>query len=152
MSLSVDQLWQSFCDQCEDAPSQPPISFHFCDNPADAATCLDLVLKGRKRATASSLAELERSNDPVPEPGDLAIVTDWDGTAHAVIRTTRVDIVPFGKVTEDFARAEGEGDLTLAWWRDAHRAYYERVLDGSGVTVDDTLPIACEHFEVIFSA
>ncbi|MFX6330650.1 ASCH domain-containing protein, partial [Acinetobacter baumannii] len=69
-----------------------------------------------------------------------------------VIRTISVDIRRFADVDADFARTEGEGDLTLEWWRAAHRAYYERVLAGSGYTVDDDLLIACERFEVVLLA
>ena len=32
---------------------------------------------------------------------------------RAIIRTTKVEIMPMNKVSESFAQAEGEGDLTL---------------------------------------
>ena len=90
--------------------------------------------------------------DPVPQPGDFAIVTDWNGEAKAVIRTHTVDIRKFHEVDAAFAYAEGEDDRSLAWWRDAHRAYYRRALAGSGCRVDDDLEIACEYFDLVFSA
>ncbi len=149
---SVAALWQKFRLQNPTAPEKPVAVFHFCDNHDDAETCLRLVLSGKKRATAASLKELELSGDPVPTVGDYSVVTDYAGKAHAVIETTGVEITRFADVDEQFARTEGEGDLTLAWWREAHAAYFSRVLQGTGTAVDDDLPIACEHFKVVLAA
>jgi uncharacterized protein YhfF len=80
------------------APTDVPISFQFCDNREDADFCAALVLAGRKRATAASLAELELSRAPLPRPGDFAVVTDWAGEAQAIIRTTSVEIRRFKEV------------------------------------------------------
>jgi len=152
MHSSVEQLWRRYRSINPAAPAAVPPSFHFCDNPEDADLCAELVVAGRKRATATSLAELELGGDPIPQVGDYVIVTDWAGNARAVIRTTSVQIRRFGDIDEKFAASEGEGDLTLEWWRAAHDAYYRRVLAGSSYIVDDNLEIACEEFEVIMSA
>jgi uncharacterized protein YhfF len=152
MNPSVSALWQRYREIDPTAPAEASAVFHFCDNQKDADICANLVVAGGKRATASSLAELEQAGLPVPKAGDHSIITDWSGEARAVIRTTSVDIRKFGEVDADFARDEGEGDLTLEWWRAAHRAYYERVLAGSGHAIDDDLLIACERFEVVLRA
>ena len=51
--------------------------------------------------------------------------------------------MPFEEVSEDFARAEGEGDLSYKWWRDAHEAYYRR--EGSWAI---GMKVVCERFEL----
>lgn len=152
MNPSVSALWQRYRLVDPSAPAEAQAIYHFCDNQEDADGCADLVVAGRKCATATSLPELERDNIPMPKTGDFAVITGWSGEARAVIRTTSVDICRFGDVDADFARTEGEGDLTLEWWRDAHRAYYQRVLADSGHAVDDDLLIACERFEVVMAA
>jgi uncharacterized protein YhfF len=151
MHPSVELLWSRYRAGHPAAPSAVPTSFHFCDNREDADLCAELVVAGRKRATAASVAELELSGDPVPRVGDYAIVTDWTGRAKAIIRTTSVEIKRFGDVHEDFARMEGEGDLSLQWWRTAHRAYFRRMLAGSDYRVDDELEIVCEKFELVLA-
>ncbi|MEP5939212.1 MAG: ASCH domain-containing protein [Erythrobacter sp.] len=151
MAHSPASLWALYRSENSDAPEAPIASYHFCDNAEDAATCLQLVLDGQKRATACSLKELELCGDPVPQAGDLNVVTDFAGDAHAIIRTTSVELKKFSEVDAEFARAEGEGDLSLEWWRDAHRAYFTRVLAGTDIAVDDDLMIACERFEVVFT-
>ena len=152
MHPSVRQLWARYRERDGEAPLEPPAVFHFCDNEADADLCASLVAEGRKRATAASVAELELEGIPLPRPGDLAVVSDWHGEAKAIVRTVSVEIRAFGEVDEEFAREEGEGDLTLDWWRSAHRAYYRRVLDGTGAVVDDALAIVCERFELVMRA
>ncbi len=150
MTPSVEKLWRRYRGIDPTVPADVPISFHFCDNQEDADLCAELVVAGRKRATATSVAELEIGGDPVPQPGGYAIITDWAGEARAIIRTTSVEIRRFGDIDESFAAKEGEGDLTLEWWRAAHHAYYQRVLAGSSYPVDDNLKIACEEFELVF--
>lgn len=145
-------MWEQYRAVNRGAPDATPVSFHFCDNQADADLCAALVLRGQKRATAPSVAELKLAGSPVPEVGDYAIVTDWQARPVAVIQTTSVEIKRFGDVEESFAFAEGEGDLTLEGWRAAHRAYYERVLAGSGYVVSASLEIVCEQFEVVYRA
>ncbi|MFP5431956.1 MAG: ASCH domain-containing protein, partial [Alphaproteobacteria bacterium] len=118
-------MWDRYRASNPKARAETPISFHFCDNQEDADLCAALVVRGQKRATAPSVAELELAGDPVPRVGDYSIVTDWAGHAVAVIQTVSVEIRRFGEIDEEFARAEGEGDLTLEWWRTAHQSYYE---------------------------
>ena len=148
---SVEQMWARFRALNPEAPAEPPLAYHFCDNREDAQVCADLVVAGQKQATAASLAELEMAGYPVAEPGDLAIITDFSGLARAIVRTTSVEIRRFGDVDAQFAWDEGEGDRSLEWWRDAHLAYYQRVLAETDVPVDDDLMIACERFETIFA-
>lgn len=147
MTPSAKALWQRYRDTTPDAPVQPYESFHFCDNEEDADICADLVVRNIKRATAASVAELELSGCRQPVVGDVSVVTRWDGEAVAVIKTTHVEIRRLDDVDEAFAAREGEGERTLKWWREAHEAYYRRVLDGTGMKVDGDLLIVCEHFE-----
>lgn len=86
----------------------------FGDSPELADELLALVLAGSKRATCSSLASCEA--DIMPSVGEISVILDGAGVARCVIRTTQVDVMPFEHVSEDFARAEGEGDLTYEWW------------------------------------
>ncbi|NRA29810.1 MAG: ASCH domain-containing protein [Parvularculaceae bacterium] len=146
---SVRALWEAHCAEYGMGSDELPPSFYFCDNEADANVCAQLVREGTKRATAASLAELELDSMPIPQKGDFAIVTNWAGEAVAIIQTTSVDLRPFKDVDEAFAAEEGEGDKSLQWWREAHEAYYRRVLAGSDTPFNHDLMIACERFEVV---
>jgi uncharacterized protein YhfF len=150
---SVTTMWRSYRalqGPSSDLPTEPPPAWHFCDNQVDADECARLALAGRKRATAHSLWEFKASGEPLPRVGDLYIVTNWAGEAQCIRRTTAVETLPFHAITEAHAAAEGEGDGTLAWWRGAHWAYYQRELGGSGVVATPDMLIVFEHFERVF--
>ncbi len=152
MDDSVARLWAQYRGVTPSVPASLPLSYSFSDNAEEADALLELVLSGVKCATAPSVAELELAGDPIPQPGDYAIVTDEAGIARAVIQTRSVEIRRFADVDEEFARTEGEGDRTLSWWRTAHQGYYSRVLAGTAYAVSDDLEVVCEEFDLLFAA
>lgn len=127
-----------------------PPAWAFGDNPALADELLGLVLDGRKRATATAVPELEATGEPQPVPGDLSILLDGAGHPRALIRTTAVDVVPFGEVTAEFAALEAEGDGSLEYWREGHERYFRRVLAATECEVGPDLPVVCERFELLY--
>ena len=151
MDPSVQRLWTSYLIAAGMDSAQPiPPAWHFCDNEVDANACVELVLAGRKRATAPSRWFFDSRGLALPAVNDLEIVTDWSGIARCIIRTTAVRVMPFRDVTEEHARLEGEGDGTLASWRATHWPYYHRELDGTRYTPAEDMPVVCQYFEVVF--
>lgn len=147
------QMWRAYLATLGETPesfSGQLSSWHFTDNPADADELVELVKRGRKTATSPSLAYFESRGEPLPRPGDLHVVTNWAGEAQCVIRTTDVSIVPFGDITAEYAAIEGEGDGSLAYWREVHWRYYQRELAAFGRAPTQDMPIVCERFEVVF--
>jgi uncharacterized protein YhfF/predicted TIM-barrel fold metal-dependent hydrolase len=125
-------------------------AFAFGDNEYLAGLLTPLVLSGAKRATASLVWTYEVTGKPKPKPGDLSIVTSWAKEPLCIIQTTEVAVVPFEEVSEDFARAEGEDDGTLASWRKNHMEFYGRECARIGRTPSPRMPVLCEHFRVVF--
>jgi uncharacterized protein YhfF len=151
---AVEELWAAFIEARPDlaGPDTPHAAWHFCDNQADADQVAELVLAGRKRATAGALWSYEAESEPLPRPGDLSVITDWSGAGRCVIRTTTVDVVAFDEVTEEFAATEGEGDGSLEYWREAHRAAFSREFEGTGRSLQPDTAVVCERLEVVFPA
>ena len=125
-----------------------PPAWAFGDAPELADELLALVLSGAKTATAELVATYEEAGEPLPVVGDLSIVQDGAGTPRALLRTTRVDVMPFPAVTAEHARLEGEGDRTLAAWRTEHERYWRRTLP-AGVAFSQDLLVVCERFTVL---
>ena len=146
-------LWREFEAQCGgDTPRPFPEAFHFDDNEPSANELGQLVLSGTKRATAGLLWVFEAEQRPFPEPGDLSVVTDWEGRPLCVIETRVVEVVPYEEVPESFARIEGEGDKTLRTWRADHWAFFGRECGRLGREPTLRMPVVCEQFEVIYPA
>jgi len=61
-----------------------------------------------------------------------------------------VTIRNYNEVDSDFTREEGEDDLSLNYWRAAHRNYFSRVLPKIGREFSEAMPLVCERFRVIY--
>lgn len=150
-NTSTEVLWDTFLKRNPNNPIKKiPISFYFCDNKKDADDCAELVVKGIKQATAPSLWWHEINNEPLPQVGNQYIVTDWEGNAKAIIETTKVVLTPFKDITAEFAKTEGEGDKSLAYWKKVHQAYYTREMEPHGEQFNKHMIIVCEYFKTIF--
>ena len=125
-----------------------PQAWSFGDNPELSDELLGLVLAGTKTATASLVSEYEAEGVATPVPGDLSIVLDGAGLPGAVIRTTAVSIVPFDEVDAEHAAAEGEGDTSLAQWRQVHEEVWRRA-HGADFDVHAAQVVA-EQFELVY--
>lgn len=148
---NAQDFWKDFCNHSGDADDARFYeAFAFGDSKPLADALADLVLRGIKRATAGSLWSFEAENKALPKPGDLSIVTDWEGNPLCVIETVSVEIVPFDEVSAAFAAIEGEGDGSLDDWRRGHASYFGRECARLGRTFTQTMPVACETFKVVF--
>lgn len=148
---SVEILWNNYiADNPENKNMAIPISFYFCDNEIDADDCAELVVKGIKRATATSLWWYGKNNEPLPRIGDKYIVTDWNGNAKAIIETIKIEQVPYNKITSEFAEIEGEGDKSLEYWKKVHKEYYTREMKAFNEQFDENMIIVCEHFKTVY--
>jgi len=131
------------------ATALPPPVWAFGATPEQADELLALVLEGTKTATASARWEYEAEGEELPRPGDLSIILDGAGRPRALVRTTAVEVVPFREVGEEHARAEGEGDLSLAYWREVHERFFTATLEEAGRSFDDAMPVVCENLELL---
>lgn len=112
------------------------------------------VLSGAKTSTTGLLREYEQDGDPLPVPGDRAVMVDSAGRPVAVVETTQVRVVPLGEVDLAHAVDEGEGHVSVAGWRAAHEGFWhsEEMREALGdpeFTVGDTTTVVAERFRVV---
>jgi uncharacterized protein YhfF len=151
MSPSVADFWDRFRAVSAAADlARFYEAFYFGDSEELANSLADLVLQGVKRATTGSLWSFEHEGKRPPRLGDLSIVTNWSGSPLCVIETTKVDVVPFKEVSAEFAAIEGEGDGSLEYWREGHKAYFSRECTRMGRAFSEDILVACEQFRVVF--
>ena len=58
-----------------------------------------------------------------PMIGEYKIVENSRGEPVCVIRVIGLHLLRFSDVTVELARKEGEGDLSLEYWRNEHRRF-----------------------------
>ena len=125
-------------------PFADAVTFSFGDSPAMSDELLGLVLTGKKTATCGALRDYSAGGEAMPVIGRRDVVLDGQGRRAAVIETIEVTIRRFDEVDQDFARDEGEGDRTLADWREGHQSFFER---NGGFSPD--MQLICERFRLV---
>lgn len=126
--------------------AQPAGPFWFGDSPELSEKLVSLVVAGQKTATASLLWEWEFDGDDLPNAGHLEALLSWTNDFEGIIRTTVIEIVPFEAVDAGFAALEGEGDLSLDFWRRVHWNFFSGVCARIGKTPRPNMPIVCQQF------
>lgn len=148
---SVAKMWEDFIAANPDEVSKiVPESWYFSDNEKDAKKYAELVVKGLKKATFSSLWWFDFNETPLPQPGDTYIITDWYGIAKAIIRTQKVEKIAFNQLTEDYKNLEGERDELFADWQKAQWNYYSQEMEAENEQASEEMLIICERFETLW--
>ncbi len=144
MDRLVQEFWDGFISAkgLDDDTDYTRI-FRVGSNEGESNRLLKRVLRGKKRATTC----LYTDDDILPERGEYCIITDWDGVPRCVTKVTRVQVIPFNKITLEQALKEGE-DTTLEAWRDTHRVVYARNAEQLDFEFSDDSKIIYEEFRV----
>lgn len=119
------------------------------DSPGLSEQLLDLIRSGRKRAGTGLLWAYEADGESIPAAGDIEIVVDHHNEPALVTRITSVQVIAYGEVTAEYAAIEGEGDGSLAYWREAHWAFFSRECQRLGRKPDESMLVVCGVFEVL---
>lgn len=123
---------------------------YYCADEHNANLCADLILRGEKRASCSLDYWYSHEGEPMPIIGHLQVVTNWNGGPICIIEITSVEKCKYNDVSAEFAYAEGEGDKTLAWWREAHWQFFSLECDQLGIILNEDMPLILERFKVVY--
>jgi uncharacterized protein YhfF len=119
------------------------------DSDQSSEILISLIAANIKRATCSLLWSWGFDDERLPQEGDIELVLDVGDTPVLLLRTTTVEIVSFEKISREFAAAEGEGDLSLEFWRAEHWEFFGRECQRIGRQPEASMPLVCETFELI---
>jgi uncharacterized protein YhfF len=149
----IERYWRTYLATLSGSSSlhhEQYVTDKFGDSPELANTLGALIVSGVKTATCSAVWEWEAEGKPIPVVGLKTIVLDGNDVPLCIIETTEVRIVPFNEVDAVLAREEGEGDLSLEYWTEAHSAYFSRVLPKIGREATLDMPLVCERFRLVY--
>ncbi|MCC6614846.1 MAG: ASCH domain-containing protein [Anaerolineae bacterium] len=147
----IEAYWQAFLVTLPDE-SRPTVyeAWAFGDSAAMADGLGALVKSGIKSATASLVWTYEHEGSSIPPVGGYSVILDGEHAPMCIIQTTEIRVRPFDQVEAEFAYDEGEGDRSLAYWRDAHWRFFTRECTAIGRTPQEDMPVVCERFRVVF--
>ena len=107
---------------------------------------VNLILHGQKRATAGLLVgDYESEGEPIEHVGELLAIVNNDGKHVGTMKVTRVEVLRFADVPDEFALSEAEGDMNATDFRASHLAYWTRV----GETVTNDTLIVTVYFDLM---
>lgn len=123
----------------------PPMSIGGTPELADEGAAL--ILDGTKTATSSPFWEFPDGR--IPFVGALSVLLDGQRRPVAIVETIGVEPVRFCDVTEAMAKAYGEGERTLAWWRRVIGDWYRNKAKQDGQSFTEDTQIVWERIAVV---
>ena len=109
-----------------------------------------MVLRGEKTATASAYDLYALEAESLPQEGTFDVILDSQNQAVCIVEITRVSVQPFNQVSADHAYKEGEGDKSLAYWRQVHEACFAEWLREAGLTFTPNSKVVLEEFRKVY--
>ena len=144
--MTAEELWSEYAQKAGIGHTDYE-AWAFGDEADELAA---LVVSGRKTATASAFPLYELEQESLPQEGEYSVILDSRDQAVCVIRTERVYLAPFREAGPEQARREGEGDLSLAYWRELHERFFRQEMAAAGLGFDENMPVVCEEFSCVY--
>ncbi|MFC7371617.1 ASCH domain-containing protein [Fictibacillus iocasae] len=146
MNEAAQMYWDAFWKSQSQEKPKTVSAWQFGANPDHLA---QLVIDGVKTATCSGLVFYERENEPLPSVEEYSVILNSREEPLAIIKTTDVKIMPMNEVPEEFAIAEGEGNRTYLYWKEAHEKWFTEELSKVGLAFSEDMMVVCERFALI---
>jgi uncharacterized protein YhfF len=148
---SVQTFWESYLATLPEKHAHRLIPFPeawgFGDGPEMADELGGLVMQGKKTATCSRYL-----GENILETSTISILLDGRENPLAVVETFEITVRRYCDIDAEWAAAEGEGDLSLEYWRNEHWTYFTRGAAEGGYTVSEDMLLMCERFRIIYPA
>lgn len=147
--MKAEDLWQKFA-ATQQVTHEKYEAYQFGGTSQQADELASLVQAGSKTATTSAYLLYGLANETLPKKGDYSIILNAQNEALCIIQNTKVYVTPFDQVTPQHAAKEGEGDRTLAYWRQVHEEFFKNELLSVGENFHEKILVVCEEFEVVY--
>lgn len=151
MNLNQIELnyWNTYLKTLKDKPLNPKVVAEVAGNDQIADDLLALYLNGKKTAGSGLVKHYEFYNTRLPEIGNYWIILDSTKNPRCLVKTVRVEIHQFDQVPKSVAIAEGEGDLSLEYWRKVHAEFFSEFLNELKIVDLNKEKIVTEFFEIL---
>jgi uncharacterized protein YhfF len=144
-------FWREYLDHlaAHRMPRKPFVEAAFAGGREATDGLIRLYRQGKKTAGSSLVEDFKSAGDPLPKVGNYWIILDSKERPQFLVRTVRIEINRFGGIPASVARAEGEGDLSAAYWKAVHRKAFLPSLAKWGIDDLDRAEVITEHFEIL---
>ena len=149
--MTIGEYWDKFLAESKQNPDEVGFSgeLSFAERGVVGNEQLALVLSGKRTVTFTAFDSYAINREPLPVSGEVFIVEDKDGEPRGIVEVTDGSVIPFGEITWELARREGE-DESLEEWREKQRDYMEDEAALCGFEFTDSSKVVCEVFRLIY--
>jgi uncharacterized protein YhfF len=146
------RFWEEFLNSIDSSalPANPYVEASYAGNPAISDELIDLYISGKKTAGSSLVEDYQTAGDPLPKVGDYWIALGGGGNPRIILKIVSTETHKFKDVPERIARAEGEGDRSLEYWRRVHTQAYSPYLASWGVHDLSESHVITQFFELVY--
>ena len=110
----------------------------------------NLVLTGKKTATSSAYDLYLVEGEQLPQVGTYHIILNAFEKPICIIKIIKVYVEKFKNISSHHAYKEGEGDLSLTYWKKVHQQFFENELSTIERKFSEDLQVVCEEFECVY--
>ena len=122
-----------------------PNAWSFGNNSRMTDELNNLVVNGIKTATCKRYF-----GENILDDAGLSIILDVNKNPLCIIETYEIRVRRYRDIDEEFAVAEGEGDLSLDYWRKVHWNFFSHEAKTEGYEVSEDMLLSCERFRVLY--
>ena len=148
---SVQTFWESYLATLPEKHLHRfvplPEAWSFGDGPEMANELGSLVMQGKKTATCSRYL-----GENILETSTISTLLDGHKNPLGVVETFEITVRRYCDIDAEWAAAEGEGNLSLDYWRSEHWTFFIRGAADGSYTVSEDMLLACERLRIVHQA
>ena len=119
-------------------------------NPPNSAFTFNTKGEAFSSVICSIGSQIAFAESLLPQEGTFDIILDSQDQAVCIVEITKVSIQPFHQVSVDHAFKEGEGDKSLAYWRQVHEDCFAEWLREAGMIFTPNSKVVLEEFRKVY--
>lgn len=150
IKIQIEKYWKKFIKINPDYKNAKYETWSFGYGDYQANKLIGYVKQGIKTGTSSAY-DLYEETEKKPEKNDISIITYGNGLPGCIIKTIEIRNKKFHEINEEEAKAEGEGKLTLDYWREVHEYFFRKEYVEMGKEFSFDIPVIYEKFELLFN-
>ena len=152
LKLNEQEYWENYLAtlNIDNRPINARVTAAFAGNSQITDELLSLYLQGKKTAGSSLVKDFLTAGDPLPQVGDHWIYLDSCSEPRCILRTDRIVTYKFRDIPLEIPVAEGEGDLSIEYWKRVHSELYKPYLNQWGISDLSEATVITEFFSLVY--
>lgn len=152
LSSAAKEYWAQYLNSIpqQTRPQNPFVEAAYAGTKDTTDELIALFLTGRKTAGSSLVIDYELNDEPLPVIGNFWIILNSISEPKLIVKTVGVERNLFKEIPQRVVIAEGEGDLSVEYWKQVHSQFFLPFLEEWGVENLEEAEVITEYFEIVY--